>query len=183
MPVELQHALIINAAVLLVVLEGDLGRHRKITRFRVLRPLITAGAVVPLFLSAVATSGAGLILEVALTAAGIILGLATAGLMTVYRSPRTGKPASRTGLGYAAVWIAVIGARAAFSYGSVYWFGPQLARWMATNAISSAALTDAIIFMAIAMVLTRTIAMGVRAVNVGTTEAARPARPATASVR
>jgi hypothetical protein len=168
MPEALQQALVINAAVLLVVLEGDLGRHRRISRFRILRPLVTTALIVPFFLQGVATSGTGLTLEVALSAAGLLLGLATAGLMTVYRSPKTGRPVSRAGSGYLLLWTAVIAARAAFSYGSVYWFGPQLRHWLATHAVTGGALTDSIIFMALAMILTRTVALGVRAAHLGT---------------
>lgn len=85
--------------------------------------------------------------------------------MSVYRSPKTGKAVTRAGLGYAALWTAVIGARAAFSYGSVHWFGPQLARWMAHHSVSSYAITDALIFMAVGMLLTRVITIAVRAKN------------------
>jgi len=155
--------MIINPVVLFVVLESDLGPHRKITRFRVIRPLVSACLIVPLFIKGVSTTGTGLILELALAAAGITLGLATATLMSVYPSPKTGKAVTRAGFGYAGMWTAVIGARAAFSYGSVHWFGPQLGRWMANNSVTSSAITDALIFMAVAMLLTRVIAMGVRA--------------------
>ena len=55
--------------------------------------------------------------------------------MKVYRSPKTGKPASRAGAGYAAVWIVVIGARAAFSYGSSHWFRSQLGSWMSSHDV------------------------------------------------
>ena len=37
----LTEAMIINGAVLIAVLEGDLGPHRKVGKFRILRPLIT----------------------------------------------------------------------------------------------------------------------------------------------
>jgi hypothetical protein len=63
-----------------------------------------------------------------------VLGLIATKLMTVYCSPDTGKAVSRTAVGYAALWAAVIGARAAFSYGSTHWFGSQLASWMARTA-------------------------------------------------
>lgn len=161
----LAQAMIINAVVLFVVLESDVGPHRKITRFRIIRPLVTACLIVPFFIKGIATAGTGLVLELALAAAGITLGLATAALMSVYRSPRTGKPVSRAGFAYAGLWTAVIGARAAFSYGSIHWFGPQLGSWMASNSVTSSAITDGLILMAVGMLLTRVIAMGVRAKN------------------
>ena len=161
----LTQAMIINAVVLFVVLESDVGPHRKVTRFRVIRPLVTACLFVPFFIKGAATSGTGLILELALAAAGITFGLLTSTLMTVYRSPTTGKAVTRAGFAYAGLWIAVIGARAAFSYGSVHWFGHQLQRWMADHSVTPSAITDALIFMAIGMLLTRVIAMGLRAKN------------------
>jgi hypothetical protein len=159
----LPQAMIINAVVLFVVLESDVGPRRKVTRFRVIRPLVTACLIVPFFIKGAATTGTGLVLELALAAAGITFGLLTTALMSVYRSPRTGRPVTRAGLAYAGLWVAVIGARAAFSYGSVHWFGPQLGRWMANNSVSSSAITDGLIFMAVGMLLTRVIAMGLRA--------------------
>jgi hypothetical protein len=88
-------------------------------------------------------------------------------LMTVYRSPKTGTPVSRAGAGYAGLWFVVIGARAAFSYGAHHWFSPQLDHWMVSNAVTGAAITDALIFMAVTMLLTRTIGLAVRAINLG----------------
>jgi hypothetical protein len=179
----MKEALIFNAIVLLVVLEADIGKHRKIGWFRILRPFITSGIAVVIFMKAITTSGAGLTLELALAASGIVLGLAATALMTVYRSPRTHKPVSRAGLAYAALWVVVIGARTAFSYGSVHWFGPQLGRWMAEHAVTTAAITDALIFMAIAMVITRTAGLALRARHLGpedatelSTQAVTPAR-------
>jgi hypothetical protein len=83
--------------------------------------------------------------------------------MTVYRSPKTAQPVSRVGLAYAALWTSVIGARAAFSYGSTHWFSHSLTTWMTNHSVTSAAITDALIFMAVTMLLTRTIGMAVRA--------------------
>jgi hypothetical protein len=56
----LTQALIINAVVLAVVLESDLGAHHKITRFRIARPLVTALLIVPFFVKGIAMSGTGL---------------------------------------------------------------------------------------------------------------------------
>jgi uncharacterized membrane protein YidH (DUF202 family) len=168
----MQSDLIIDAIILAAVLEADLGPHRTIGRFRIVRPLLTAAAIVPLYLTAVATSGAGLTLEIALAAAGIILGLLATAFMTIYRSPRTGKPVSRAGLAYGALWTVVIGARAAFSYGSTHWFSTPLTHWMMRNGVTVDAITDALIFMAVAMLLTRTIGMGIRAAHTVGTESA-----------
>jgi hypothetical protein len=166
----LTDAMIINGAVLAVVLEADLGPHRKISWFRIARPLVTAAVLVPLYFAGFSTHGTGLVLELAATAAGLLLGVAVLALMRVYRSPRTGKAVSPAGFGYAALWIVVIGARAAFSYGSVHWFGPQLGHWMAANAVT----TDALLLMALAMTLTRTLGLVGRAARLPARIAAAP---------
>ena len=97
----MESALIIDAFVLVAALEADLGRHRKIGPWRILRPLFAAAAIIPLFLKAVTTTGAGLYLEIALAGAGVALGLAATALMSVYRSPGTGRAVSRSGAGRA----------------------------------------------------------------------------------
>src|ERR1700684_2078064 len=140
---------IVNALVLAAVLQADLGKHRKIDTFRLLRPVILAAAIVPIFLDKVATHGGGLTVELAGVAAGLAGGLAALLLMRVYRSRTTGKPVSSATWGYALLWIGVIGARALFSYGANHWFENQIGSWLVTNSISSAAITDGLIFMAV----------------------------------
>jgi hypothetical protein len=159
----MKQALILNALVLIVVLEADLGRHRKINWFRIARPLVAAAIVVPIFIKAVPSQGTGLALVLVLAVVGIVLGVVATALMRVYRSPKTGKPASAAGAGYALLWVLVIAARTAFSVGSVHWFGPQLDHWMSQHAVTSAAITDALLFMALGMLLTRTVGLAVRA--------------------
>jgi len=156
-------ALLINAIVLFVVLEADIGPHRKIGWFRIARPLVLAGTIVPIYLKSLSTHGTGLYLELAGTAAGILLGLMATGLMKVYRSPKTRRPVSRASVGYAMLWIIIIGARSAFSYGSVHWFGPQLGTWMTAHHVVSGAITDTLLLMALGMLLTRTLGLAVRA--------------------
>jgi hypothetical protein len=160
---ELTQAMIVNGAVLVSVLATDLGRARKVGRMRILRPLIVAAVIVPLFARSPAGSGTALALELGGTAAGMLLGLAAAALIRVYRSPETGGPVSRAGVGYAALWVAVIGARTAFSYGAVHWFPTQLVDWGVAHRVTVDALTDALVFMAIAMLVTRTLGLWARA--------------------
>jgi hypothetical protein len=160
---ELTQAELINGAVLVATLEADLGAHRRIGPLRLLRPPVLAAGIVPLFISPVATHGNSLTVELAGTAAGILGGLIAAALTRVYRSPRTGKPVSHATWPYAALWILVVGARAAFSYGCFHWFPQQLDAWCQTHQVTGDAITDGLIFMAIAMLVTRTLSLATRA--------------------
>ncbi len=160
---ELADAMIVNAVVLAAVLASDLGPARKISRWRVLRPVITAAVIIPLFVDKPVTHGTGLIVEIAGIGAGVLGGLAAIALMGVYRSPETGQPVSRAGAAYATLWILVIAARAAFSYGGEHWFQAPLVSWAIANRVTLAAITDGLIFMAVAMVLVRAAWLGARA--------------------
>ena len=159
----LTQAMIINAAVLFATLEADLGPHRKIGPVRLLRTPLVVAAIIPLFLDRPVTHGNGLLVELAGIASGLLGGLVVTTLMRVYRSPKTGRPVSAAGLPYALVWILVVAARAAFSIGATHWFPAQLAQWAATHQVTGAAITDGLIFMAIAMVLVRTASLAARA--------------------
>jgi hypothetical protein len=137
--------LIVNLAVLLAVLSSDLGT-RKVGGLRIARPLLLAVGIVPLFIEHPATAGSGEALELALTGLGALLGTMASGYLV-----------SQAGAAYGIFWGAVIGARLLFTYGANHWFSSALVHWMSTNRISADALTDGLIFMAIAMTLTRTI--------------------------
>jgi hypothetical protein len=159
----LSEAMMINGMVLFAALEADLGPARKIGSFRIIRPALVSAAIIPLFMQRPATHGTALLVEVAGVLAGLVSGLIVNSLMKVYSSPKTGKPVSRAGFGYAAFMMLLIGARAAFSYGGYHWFPAQLAQWCAASQVSLAAITDGLIFMAISLALTRSIGLGVRA--------------------
>ena len=160
---HLTEAMIVNGVVLATVLATDLGPARKIGPMRLLRPVIAAAIIIPLFVDQPVTHGTGLVVEIAGVVAGLLGGLAALALMGVYRSPQTGRPVSRAGAPYAILWTVIIGARAAFSYGAVHWFKAPLVSWAITNQVSVAAITDGLIFMAVVMVLVRTIGLGMRA--------------------
>ena len=170
----LTDAMIINGVVLVAVLEGDLGPHRKIGPMRILRPVVTVALVIPLFLDRPVTRGNGLLIEFAGLLAGLLAGLAAATLMRVYRSPKTGRPVSAAGLPYALLWVLIVAARAAFSIGATHWFPAQLARWCLAHQVTGAALTDALVFMALTMVLIRTAGLVARSARL-------PAAPAPAA--
>jgi hypothetical protein len=160
---ELTEAMIVNGVVLATVLATDLGRARKLGPMRLLRPMIAAAAIIPLFVSRPVLHGNGLAVEIAGVAAGVLGGLAAAALMRVYRSPATGAPVSRAGWPYAIFWTVVIGARAAFSYGAAHWFTAPIVAWCIAHQVPEAAIVDGLIFMAVVMILARTGGLAVRA--------------------
>lgn len=157
---------IINIAVLAAVLHADLGR-KQVTVRRLLRPALIAVVIVPMFVKHVATSGTGLTLEIAGAGAGLLLGLVAAALLPVRRDPAGGAVESHAGVLYAGLWTVVIGGRLAFAYGSEHWFGPSLGHWMYANRVTADALTDALVFMAIAMLVARTGGLAARAARLG----------------
>ena len=167
---------IMQLAILAVVLESDLGR-RKIGWFRVGRPIVGVAVIVPFFFTSLPTDGNDLLLQGAGALAGAALGLFSVCPLLVsvdhhpdWRprwprvSPTRGGPAavSRSGAGYAAVWIAVTAARLGFSYGTQHIFPVGLGVFMITNHLSETGLANGFIFLSVSMSLFRSLGLFVR---------------------
>jgi hypothetical protein len=153
-------AWVINLAVLAAVLVSDLG-HRKVTVFRLLRPVVLTAVIIGFYVKSVVTNGNGLIFELGLGALGIVLGIAASALFQVRRES-DGSAWSTAGATYALLWVVVVGARLAFEDEATT--SHALDHWFATNRLSSNAITDALILMAITMVLARTGGLRVRVI-------------------
>ena len=62
---------------------------RRIGRWRLLRPLVAAAVIIPLFVAKPVGSGTGPAIEIAGAPAGLLAGLAVVACLHVYRHPRT----------------------------------------------------------------------------------------------
>ncbi len=124
--------------------------------------------IVPLYLKTVVTQGSGATLEIVGAVAGVLGGLAATALMRVYRSNTTGKSVTAAG------W----GLRRSLGHGHrrscrlFVWsesLVPGSARALACDeSRADGCHHDGLIFMAVAMLLTRTIGLAIRARAVST---------------
>ncbi|HEY6309615.1 MAG TPA: hypothetical protein VIY52_02245 [Streptosporangiaceae bacterium] len=145
--------------MLAAVLEADLGT-RAVTWFRLARPVLLAGVIIAFEIK----GGGRLSLALALGALGIVLGLAAGAIFRVFRDGDDVVRSMAGAAGYAALWIAIIGARLAVAY--LAKDDRRFQTWLYTHQITSAALTDALIFMPAGLLLARTGALLVRSARV-----------------
>ena len=160
---ELTEAMIVNGVVLATVLATDLGPARKIGRMRLLRPVIAAAVIIPLFIQNPVTHGTGLTVEIAGTVAGLLVRAGRRGAHARLPQPADGQAGQP---GRRAVRDLVDGCRR--RPGGLLLRLRALVQhpvvsWAIANQVSVAAITDGLIFMAVAMVLVRTLGLGVRA--------------------
>ena len=106
-----------------------------------------AGIIIAYYLvkTPMATGGGGLGFELALAALGTLLGVAAGMIFRVFRGADE-IPRSQAGIGYAALWIVVVGARIGFSYATSN--SHRLQVWLFTHHIIADAITVAPIFRA-----------------------------------
>jgi len=146
--------LILNVGLLLSVLGTNLGT-RAVTGRRLLLPVVLVLVAGWFFLQDLSTTAGDARLELAGALVGVALGVAAAALMPVRRDG-AGRIVTTAGVGYAVLWIAVIGGRIAFAYSATGWASRSVGEFSMTQQITGAAAwTAAFVLMALAMVLTR----------------------------
>ena len=144
----------LNLIIFAIAMQSDVGR-RRVGPFRVLRPLVTAAAVVPFFFKGMDFSGSGLRLEIGATVLGLVLGLAATAPMRFEYDAAKARVFTRAGVAFVAAWAVVTAAKLAFSYGAKNWFPRQLGTWLHQNGLGVNALTAAFICLNLATMLAR----------------------------
>ncbi|MCQ8832006.1 hypothetical protein [Streptomyces malaysiensis] len=150
-------ALIASGTILTIVLATDLGR-RRVTTMRMMRSIIAVGVVIAIFVDSFPTKGGNdLSLQLVGIGVGVIAGLIAGALLPAYKDATSGQPYTIGGIGYALVWIVLSSGRVIFAYGAEHWFPADLIKFSIDYEISGQdTYANAFIFMALAMVLTRT---------------------------
>ncbi|MFJ5553062.1 hypothetical protein [Streptomyces sp. NPDC093225] len=148
-------ALTASGVILVIILSTDLGT-RRITRMRLLRSIIAVAIVVVLFVRSLPLGGNDPWLQLAGVGAGVACGLIAATLLPAHRGS-DGDVYTRGGVAYAIVWTLMSASRVLFAYGSEHWFGQDVILFSIENELSGQDVySNAFVFMALAMVLTRT---------------------------
>jgi hypothetical protein len=146
--------LILNGALLVFVLWTNLGT-RVVTGRRLLLPVVLVLVAGWFFLQDLPITAGDARLELAGALIGVALGVAAATLMPVRRDG-AGRIVTTAGVGYAVLWITVIGGRIAFAYSATGWASRSVGEFSMAQQITGAdAWTAAFVLMALAMVLTR----------------------------
>ncbi len=157
---------LLNGALLCWVLGANLGT-RRLTRGRLLAPVVAAVVVGVVLLRDLPTLGNDGRLELVGLAAGAGLGTLAAVLVRLRTTPAAEHVVATAGAGFAALWVAVIGGRVAFAYGADHWFPADIGRFSRDHLITGAdAWTAAFVLMALAMVVTRQLVTAAQAARV-----------------
>ena len=114
------------------------------------------------YLHGIPTRGDDPVLVSGLALLGGLLG-AGAGLLTRVRRDAAGPVLVRAGAVAAVLWVLGVGARLGFQLYATHGGGPDLARFSAGHSLDLAGWTTAIVLMAFAEVLVRTLVVGIRA--------------------
>jgi hypothetical protein len=127
------------------------------------------------YLHGIPTAGNDLLMVAAGLLAGVTLGTASALLTRVYAGS-DGIPVAKATVAAAALWVLGIGARIGFSLYTSHGGGPTIARFSVAHHLTGEGWVTAIVLMAFAEVVSRTLVLWVRSRTVVT------GRPAVSTV-
>jgi hypothetical protein len=151
--------LISTALVLLVIPQI---RGSKMTMISVVRPVVLVAAAAAYYLRGVPTQGNDVLLDVLLIALGTALGVGCA-LTTSITPGEDGVPYAKAGVAAAILWVLGMAARFAFQYYANHSGTRSVINFSIKHQITGTdAWTAALIFMALAEVISRLIVMRVR---------------------
>jgi hypothetical protein len=150
--------LIDTVLVLLVVRQI---REARFDRKALLLPLVIVGVVAQKYLKTIPTGTNDLLLIGGLALAGLVFGLVSA-LATRIRLDR-GVPLVKAGWLAAGVWVFSMGSRFAFGVWATHGGGPALARFTVAQHLDARVWTAALVLMALAEVVSRTLVLYARA--------------------
>ncbi len=154
---------IINAILVLLVLRQI--QERRLDLVSLVLPVVLVGAAAAYYLHSVPTAGNDIVLDLTLAATGTILGVACALTTRMWRGA-DGVALARAGVVAAILWIVGIGSRMGFALYSSHGGGPAIVRFSVAHDItSSAAWVAALVMMALAEVIARTVTLRVRALR------------------
>jgi hypothetical protein len=159
MPMTTTDYLIDSLLVLLVLLQI---KERTLTTRTLVRPLVIVGVAVAEYMHGFPTAGNDVLLIVAVGVVGATIGVAS-GLAAIMRVREDGAVTARAGWASASLWVAGMGSRFAFVYWITHSGAATIGRFSAAHSISSGeAWTVALLAMAVAEVLGRTLVMATR---------------------
>jgi hypothetical protein len=144
---------VLNLGLLALILTTNLGT-RVMTLRRLAIPLIAVVLAGVYYLHGIPTNGNDTYLELVGIAAGALLGVAAGLLVRVRRDDH--QVLATAGIGFTAVWVAVIGGRILFAYGANHWFPDAIGAFSARfHILGAGAWTAAFVLMALAMMVAR----------------------------
>jgi hypothetical protein len=151
--------LISTALVLLVIPQI---RGSKMTMISVVRPVVLVAAAAAYYLRGVPTQGNDVLLYVLLIALGAALGISCAATTSITPG-EDGIPYAKAGIAAAILWVLGMAGRFAFQYYANHSGAQSVVNFSVKHQITSdEAWTAALIFMALAEVVSRLIVMRVR---------------------
>lgn len=132
-------------------------RERKLSAVQILLPIVLVGWATITYIHDVPTSGNSLLLIGSTVLVGLLIGIGV-GMLTRVRT-RSGQVVVKATAVAAVLWIVGMGSRLVFQLFATSGGGADLGRFDATNRIDNTAWPAALIFMAAATILARTIVL------------------------